>query len=179
MKKGFWLIGLTGTNGAGKGEIAACLKSKGYACYSLSDEIREELARRDREATRDNMIKLGNELRQTFGTDILARRVMAKVRGKAVIDSIRNVQEVAFFRKQKGFILLAVDAPIALRYDRVRMRGRDESALTLAEFEAKEREEMSESPNGQQLRRCLDLADITIGNDGTLEDLRRKLEELL
>jgi dephospho-CoA kinase len=92
------LIGLTGTNGAGKGEAAAYFVSKGYAFFSLSDVIREELERRGEEATRDNLIRTGNELRERFGPDVLARRTMDKVRGPAVIDSIRNTREVAYLR---------------------------------------------------------------------------------
>ena len=37
------LIGLTGTNGAGKGEAAAYFMTKGYAYFSLSDVIRDKL----------------------------------------------------------------------------------------------------------------------------------------
>jgi hypothetical protein len=36
---------------------------------------------------------------------------MKKARGRTVIDSIRNAAEVAFLRRQKGFLLVAVDAP--------------------------------------------------------------------
>ena len=170
------LIGLTGTNGAGKGEVAAYFVRKGFAYHSLSDVIRRELQDRGQAATRDNLIRTGNALRAAEGADVLARRVMAAVTGRSVIDSIRNPEEIAFFRRQEGFILLAVDAPVEVRYARVRGRGRDESARTLAEFIAKENEEMEGSPTGQRLRRCLELADVLILNDGTLESLQHKLE---
>jgi len=172
------LIGLTGTNGAGKGEAAAYFVSKGYAFFSLSDVIREELARRGEPATRDNLIRTGNELRAAFGPDVLARRTMAKVRGPAVIDSIRNAREVAFLRRQPGFVLLAVDAPIEVRFRRTAARGRDESASSLEEFRAKEAEERAGGDTAQQLEACMAAADRLIINDGTIEDLRRKLEEV-
>ena len=92
------------------------MKGPGYAYLSLSDILREELAARGLEAARDNLIRIGNELRAAHGPDILARRTMDRVRGPSVIDSIRNPREVEFFRKQTGFLLLAVDAPIELRY---------------------------------------------------------------
>lgn len=173
------LIGLTGTNGAGKGEAAAYLMSKGYAYFSLSDVIRDKLKEDGFEAGRDNLIRKGNELRRKGGSDILARIVMDKAAGKAVIDSIRNPKEVAILKTRPGFILLAVDAPAALRFERVRKRGRNESALTLEDFVRKEAEENSADPGAQQLRACMAMADRTIINDGTLEELRRKLEELL
>jgi dephospho-CoA kinase len=173
------LIGLTGTNGAGKGEVAAYLIKKSYAYFSLSDIIRETLEEEAVEANRNNLIRKGNELRRKGGPDILARRVVERVRGKAVIDSIRNPSEVAYLKKQAGFILLAVDAPPSLRFERVQKRGRNESARTLDEFIQKEAEENGTDADAQQLRTCMEMADRTIMNDGTLEDLYRKLEELL
>lgn len=173
------LIGLTGTNGAGKGEVANYLVEKGYAYVSLSDEIRADLRRRGKESTRDQLIAAGNALRRRYGADILARRALKKVKGRTVIDSIRNSSEVAFLRRRADFILVAVDAPVELRYTRVLERGREESASTLEEFIAKENEEMTGDRDGQQLRRCLDLADVTIINDGTIDALHRRIEERL
>ena len=179
MKRKASLIGLTGTNGSGKGEVASFFVEKGYAYFSLSDVIREELQKKNQEFTRNNMIRMGNFMRQRFSPDILARMVAKKIEGKAIIDSIRNSREVAYFQGRKNFILLAVDAPAKLRFERVMKRGRQESATSLQEFLAKEAEEMGAEESRQQLLACIDMADHTIINDGTLEDLRKKLEEFL
>ncbi len=179
MKKKSKLIGLTGTNGSGKGEAAVYLKKKGYAYFSLSDVIRNELHKDGKEDSRDNLIQKGNELRKKHGPDILARMVMEKVEGKAVIDSIRNPSEVEYLRREKEFILLAIDAPVELRYERVKQRGRQESVSTLEEFIKKEKEEMTDSEKGQQLHSCMKMADFMIMNDGALEDLHLKLEEIV
>jgi len=173
------LIGLTGPNGAGKGEAAEFLKARGYAYFSLSDEIRGKLREEGKTASRDNMIEKGNALRKQFGPDILARLIMAKVRGKAVIDSIRNVSEVEYLRGRGDFVLVGVDAPAERRFERVKARGRDESAQTLEQFVAKEAEEKGNDAGAQQLDKVVAMADILLVNDGSLEDLRRKLEELL
>ena len=178
-KAGPRIIGLTGTNGAGKGEAAAFFRKKGFVSFSLSDLIREELKKRNLPPTRNNLIRTGNELRCRFGPDVLARRVLRRIKGRAVIDSIRHPQEVDRLRTRPGFRLLAVDAPAALRFERVRRRGRNESAATLEEFLAKEQEEMGRSPEAQQLDLCLQMADVTLLNDSTLEDFHRKLEALL
>jgi dephospho-CoA kinase len=179
MKRRPGLIGLTGTNGAGKGEAAAFFQTRGYACASLSDILREELSARGLPATRDNLIRTGNELRAAFGPDILARRTMDRVTGPTVIDSIRNMLEIAYFRTRKGFVLLAFDAPVELRFGRVAARGRDESAATLEEFRRKEDEERAGGAAAQQLEACMAAADHLVWNDGTIEDLRRKLEKFL
>lgn len=179
MKKEAKLIGLTGTNGAGKGEVAAYLAKKGYVYFSLSDLIREELLKNGKEVTRDNLIKKGNKLREKFGPDILAKLIMKRVKEKAVVDSIRNPNEVEYLRKQKNFILLAIDSPVELRYDRVKKRGRVESASTLQEFIKKEEEEMTNLEKGQQIQNCMKMADFVVINDASLEDLHQMLEEML
>jgi len=173
------LIGLTGTNGAGKGVTAEFFKSRGYAFVSLSDAIREELRRAGIPESRDALIAQGNELRRVFGPDVLARRTLAGIAGPTVIDSIRNPAEVAALREQPGFILLAINAPAALRFERVSLRGRNESAATFEDFLDKEAEEKSADPAAQQIHTCVALADLTITNDGSIEDLHRRLEELL
>lgn len=174
----FRFIGLTGTNGAGKGEVAAFFQKKGYDYVSLSDAIREELRARGLEASRDNLISCGNELREKFGPDILARRAVEKIKGPSVIDSIRNSREVEYLRSLGDFILIAVDAPVEIRFERARKRGRNESAVSLEEFRKKEELEKTTAENSQQLEACLKLADLTITNDGSLEELWKKLEEL-
>ncbi len=173
------LIGLTGTNGSGKGEAAAWLRARGYAYLSLSDVIREELRRDGLAESRDAMIARGNALRRACGPDVLARRVLAKVQGPTVIDSIRNPAEVAVLRDTGRFVLLAFDAPPAVRFERVGRRGRDESAADLDAFLRKEAEERGSDPEAQQLDACIALADIRIANDGSIEDLHRRLEEAL
>jgi dephospho-CoA kinase len=178
MKTAARLIGLTGTNGAGKGEAAAFFMARGYAYFSLSDILREELRARGETVSRDSLIRTGNELRERFGPDVLARRTVAKVGGPAVIDSIRNTHEVAYLRLQPGFVLLAVDAPAEVRFARVAARGRDESAADLESFRKKEEQERAGGATAQQLDACMAAADRLILNDGTIPDLHRKLEEV-
>jgi dephospho-CoA kinase len=179
MNKKARLIGLTGTNGSGKGEAASFFIKKGYAYFSLSDILRNVLRGKGQEITRDNLIQMGNAMREEFSPDILAQLVMKKVKGDSVIDSIRNPKEVEYFRKQEGFILISVDALPEIRYERVKKRGREESVLTLKEFIDKEAEEMSTEERAQQLKVCMNMADFTIQNNGTLHEFHKKLEKLL
>ena len=175
----FRLIGLTGTNSAGKGETAAFFKSRGYGYKSLSDVIRDRLKAEGLEESRDNLIRRGNELRREGGPDILARLAMADLQPPAVIDSIRNTSEITYLKTRPGFVLLAVNAPLDLRFERARLRGRNESASTLEEFTRKEDEERGARPEAQQLDACIALADAVVVNDGTIGDLHRKLEAFL
>src|SRR5574340_248327 len=118
------VIGLTGANGAGKTLVCDYLRSRGFTYHSLSDEIREELARRKDPATRENLIDMGNQLRRDFGPAVLAERVKARLTAghHYVIDSVRNPAEVEALRRLPDFHLLHIDAPIELRYQRARER---------------------------------------------------------
>jgi dCMP deaminase len=176
------IIGLTGTNGAGKTAVAEYLKSKNFQFYSLSDEIREELAGQGKEATRANLIEAGNQLRAEYGPAVLAERIKARLRPdwNYVIDSIRNPYEVRALRAARDFRLLHVDAPVELRYDRVRQRGGARTPASFEEFVELERQELaSANPANQQLRATYELADLTVSNGGTLGELESQLDQIV
>src|SRR2546422_8493832 len=121
------LIGLTGRNAAGKGEVARYLQTKSFYYYSLSDVIRDEIRSRGLQPTRDLLVAVGNELRQKYGAKILAERILAKIEDDKhyVIDSIRNPAEVEAFRAAKHFKLIQIDAPPAIRFQRILNRQRE------------------------------------------------------
>ena len=50
------IIGLTGTNGSGKGTVAEFLKQEGFRYHSLSDELRGVLHQQQVEITLPNLI---------------------------------------------------------------------------------------------------------------------------
>jgi dCMP deaminase len=175
------IIGLTGPNAAGKGEAADYLKEKGFFYTSLSDIIREDLAAIGKEPTRENMIPFGNKLRDEFGPEILAKRAIAKLNGSLniVVDSIRNTAEIQELRKLTDFILIGIDAPLEIRFEREKKRGRVGLPQTFEEFIKLEKEEQSTQKNAQQLNECLKAADSIIFNDWTKDSFRRKIDQII
>jgi dephospho-CoA kinase len=173
------IIGITGPNAAGKGEVASHLIGLGYHYHSLSDVLREELDRAGLPPTRENLIARGNALRAEFGPGALARRIVPRLTGRDVVDSIRNPAEVEVLRACPGFVLLGVDAPLEERFRRAVSRGRPGDGPTLEEFRAREARENSPDASRQQLARTFALADHTVANDGSLEDLRRRVQDLV
>ena len=163
------ILGLTGPNAAGKGEVAKLLVAGGFETFSLSDEIRAELKARGLEPTRDAMIDEGRRLRTEHGLDVLARRVVARFAHgiNQAVDSIRNPEEVRFLKTLPGFFLVLVDAPAEVRFARAGARARPGDPTDLAGFEAAERRELeSGDPAAQQLAATFRLADVVIRNDG-------------
>lgn len=177
------IVGLTGKNASGKGEAAQFLKMHGFTYYSLSDEIREEAKERGIKPGRENLIRLGTELRQMNGPTFLAARVNEKILKypgrNYIVDSIRNPAEVEELRKNADFVLIAVDAPMNVRFDRSARRGRPGDAKTLDEFDSLEEKENLKNPSGQQLDKCIEMADFYISNDGTIKEFHKCLLDLM
>lgn len=178
------IIGITGTNGAGKDTLADYLKKKGFTAYSLSDILREECEIQGLEKNRENLQKIGNDLRRKFGGGILAERVIKKIRenesNNFAITSIRNPQEVHFLKKQNNFLLMNIDAPINLRYQRIKSRKMAEDFVTFEVFkQQEEREKISADPNSQQLIEVAKMSDYHIDNSGTIEELYQKVDKIL
>jgi len=175
------IIGVTGTHASGKDTVA------GYICkkfnttdYSTSAEIGYELDSRGMDQSRPNKFTVANELREALGTGELAKRALGRVREDiAVVSAIRNIGEIEYLKENSKFYLIAVDAPIDMRYDRAVKRERIGDGKTLAEFKAGEEQEIDAGITGQQLVPCMRLADYFIVNDGTIETLGERIEEIL
>jgi dephospho-CoA kinase len=189
------IVGLTGPNAAGKGEVARFLTERGFAYHSLSDVVREEAGARGLDHSRENLIRVGNELRSKVGPGVLADRIAARLRGdggapegkgggrgpggRTVIDSVRSPAEVTVLRTLPGFILLGVNAPIEVRFARSRSRARIGDGATIEEFVRKEALENSTDPAAQQLGQTFALADVVVLNDGTIQQLRSRVAAAL
>jgi len=174
------IIGLTGTNASGKTTVVTYLISKDYEHHSLSDIIRDELRKSDLPETRENLIMKGNELREKYGASVLADRIKSRIKGKnVVIDSIRNPLEIQSLRQLDDFFLIAVDAPVELRYERAKSRNRIENADNLQDFIEIENKEKSEIQINQNITACMQQAEFKLFNDGDTDKLYTKIEEIL
>jgi dCMP deaminase len=78
------------------------------------------------------------------------------------------------------FKLLWVDAAESVRLERIRARGRSGDPETLEALRDSEGRELgSADPAAQQLLAVRELADVSLANDGSLDDLRCRLQEVL
>jgi dCMP deaminase len=176
------IIGLTGRNGAGKGEVAKFLQEAGFHSHSLSDIIREEIRKKGGKVTRKRLIEAGTRLREREGLGVLAERTLKKLSTDRnyVVDSIRNPEEVKVLRRRSDFFLLNVSAPRSARFDRVKKRKRENDPRTLSEFvRLEEKEFRGENPAGQQIFATEKHADAVISNAASLEDLRERVRTIV
>ncbi len=178
-------IGLTGRMASGKGEAVRILSGYGYRAISLSDIVRREAAKVDPQVDRGQMQDIGNRLRWNGGAGVLGRmvreQVLAVEEKRWVIDGIRNPAEVLELKKIGDFFLIGIDSDVPTILARMKRRGRATDMAAEKELRASlEREWGDGEPSGgQQVGRCLAMADFTIANNGTLAELKTRLDEIL
>lgn len=178
------IIGITGTIGAGKGTVVEYLvKNKGFKHFSARELISEEVSIRGLESNRDNMVMVANDLRSKYGSsyvaDELYRRALVS-NNNCIIESLRTVGEIESLRDKENFVLLAVDAEPKIRYKRILERKTTTDNVSYEKFLEDEAKEMkSDDPNKQNLKKCIEMADFVIDNNGTLDELNLKIEEIL
>ena len=182
------VIGLIGTIGSGKDIVREILEKKFNTVSVILSDLLETnaLKKRGIKITRTMQQNLGDELRQKYGTHVLAKIAidfMKKTSEIKIIDGIRNPGEVDFLRQQfsDDLKLIAIDAPQQVRFERIVKRNRDSDPKTWEEFVAvDERDQGKDQPEyGQKVRKCIEMADVVIQNDGSLEELKKKVEEII
>jgi dephospho-CoA kinase len=147
---------------------------------SCSDSIRAWLREQGVDTTREALIEGGRELRRRGGAGVLAEMLLEILDGEdAVVDSIRTPAEVEALRSRGDFFLIEVRADEEARWQRMNARGRAGDPLEKETFLSQEAAEAkSDDEAGQALDATAALADITILNDGTIEELEDKLESV-
>ncbi|MCS7230887.1 MAG: AAA family ATPase [Elusimicrobiota bacterium] len=179
------IIGITGPNAAGKGEVVKYLVKKNFYAGSLSDILRKKAKDYNILPTRDNLIKLGNTLRKKYGSGILAKwfiKDLVKLnKEKVVVDSIRNVEEIKEFKKKfkNKFYLIYVTASLKRRFRFMLKRRREGDPVSYKEFLKIEKMENSKISYHQQINKCKKLRDFLINNNSTLKNLHKKIDIIL
>ncbi|MBU0706585.1 dephospho-CoA kinase [Patescibacteria group bacterium] len=176
------IIGLTGPMASGKSTVVDALKSQGFRHFTLSDIVREECTKRGLEEVRDNLMATGQSLRKEFGAGVLAVRALQKTDENSnwIIDGIRNPAEVDELRKHPHFILIANTAPEDMIVSRILSRKRSDDTMDETAIRTKLRREMGEGepPEGQQLKKCIDMADYVFENVMPIDQVETEFMKL-
>jgi len=185
------IIGVTGTISSGKGKVAEIFRDKGFRHHSFSSEIRQIAKERNIQINRKNLSKLGHDLRLESPHDsILGKRILDTIlkeidKGEKnfVIEGLRDPDEVNSLRKhererpENKFILIGVDAPQEVRFERMKKRGRQGEPETFEEFKKIDDHE-THGNQGQEVGKVMKMADYILKNDKGLEELKKMVEEI-
>jgi dephospho-CoA kinase len=170
------IIGVTGLARTGKNVVADYLKEKyGYQVLVFSDVLREEAAKRGMEPTKMNLSELGDQMRAEGGMGVLAKKLIAKLEDEKdyVLTGFRSPDEVDYIRNEAGgdFYLVEVRAERNVRFKR-----RDDSdPKTEAEFFLRDERDIE----NKGMAKVIEMADYRLENNGTIDQLKRKVDSLL
>jgi dephospho-CoA kinase len=179
------VLGFAGFFASGKTTAARfAARALGCATFALGDEVRRALRAKGKRVTREALQALSAAEKKKFGAGVWARRLAARIRKSkaqiAVVEGFRNLDEVRVFRRAFGkrFVLVAVTAPIELRYSRAKRRMREsERVASLAAFKRSEAREARGA--GWGIAECVATADFEIKNRGSEAALRAKVDALV
>jgi dephospho-CoA kinase len=177
------IIGVTGTNGSGKGELAAYLKTQGFTLYSVRDFLVEEIKRRGLTVERPSMKSVADDLRTQFGAGYILETLYTRAAASgqnSVLESVRAMGEVGFLKQQKDFLLVAVDADLEIRYKRAVLRKSATDDVTFEKFVAQQEAEMkSDDPARMSISDCITAADVVLMNSGSMDEFHAQIDEKL
>ncbi len=168
--------------GSGKTTIASYLKeTHRFSLINMGDIVRNAMSAEGLEINSNSLREFSDKLRKTYGYAAIAQMTI-EVIGKnykgenLCIDGIRSPWEIRYFKDHltDAFIMLAIESPTELRYDRLlaRLRPDDpETRIGLAERDKKE--------EGFGVAEAIKLADFKIQNTSTVEALHREIEGVL
>lgn len=173
------IIGLSGTFASGKDTLAQHLVQKyNFLHVSTGDMVRAVAESEYGNTERPTLVKTANELREKRGPGVLAELALERYEEHKsdytgiIISGVRSLGEVNIIQAKAGIILF-VDAPTEIRYERIKNRHRaNEELLSLEEFvksEELENHKVHDNPAVQDISGVRELADIIVTNNNDIE----------
>ena len=173
------IIAVIGMCGSGKTEVVKFFEEKGFRKVYFGGVVLDEIKKLGLDVNEANEKKVREGLRKEFGMGAMAVKSLDRIKeyfeqGNVVIESLYSWEEYKIVRERFGdaFSLLAVFTAKSLRYER--LSRRPFRPLTKEEAISRDANELENLDKGSPIA----FADHTVMNDGSLEELKSKLEKL-
>lgn len=175
------IIGFAGPLASGKDVCRKYILEKYEAdSTKFSLVLRDILTRLYLPISRENLQTLSLDLRNRFGSDILAQVILKDINNSSkeivIIDGVRRLEDIECFQGLPGFYLISVSADPLIRYERLKARNENagDAEKTYQNFLADcDREAEKEIPA------VMKTAKFNIDNNGSFEDLYQQLEKIM
>ena len=174
------VVSIVGMTGSGKSEVAAMFRENGFATVRFGDITDEAVKKQGLPLTEANERQAREKLRKEHGMAAYARLNLPRIdaalkKSDVVVDGLYSWEEYVFLKEHYGggFIVVAVWASPETRY--ARLESRRIRPLTPVEAAGRDRAEVENLNKGGPIA----LADYTILNDGSVEDMMNQVERIM
>ena len=178
------ILATVGMSGSGKSVVVDYLTEKGYPKVYFGGMIYKEMEKRGIERTEDGESekKFREEIREQEGKDWVVNQVIKEAKDlitagqkRIILDGVYSWTEYKILKKEfpKSLTFIAIVVDKKLRYERVANRpGRSFDAGAIRE---RDRSEIENLEKGGPIA----AADYYILNNGTVEDIYSRVDEIL
>jgi dephospho-CoA kinase len=174
------VVAIVGMAGAGKSEVASVFEEHGFKKIRFGDITDMELRNKGLEPNEENERYIRQQLRKEHGMAAYAKLNLPRIDGSlkssnVVVDGLYSWEEYILLKEYYGgqFTTVAVWASTATRHGRLAHRA--ERPLTLEEAASRDKSEIENSNKGGPIA----MADFTIVNEASLEELEKETERVL
>lgn len=175
------ILALVGMPGSGKSMCAEYLNEQGFYKFRFGQIVVDEVAARNLPLTPQTERDVREDLRTNEGINAIAKRALPQLKealethDTLVVDGLYGFGEYKLLREAFGgqIVVVAIVANRPLRYQR--LSKRPERPLTPQEAQARDYREIETLEKGGPIA----IADYTLLNDGTQQDLIDDLQALL
>jgi len=174
------IIAVIGMCGSGKSEAVKFFEQHGYKKVYFGSVVMDEMKRLGLEVNEANERKTRENLRKEFGMGAMAVKSLPKIEefyktGNVVIESLYSWDEFKIVKEKFGdrFKLLTIYTSKEIRYER--LAKRPFRPLTEEEARSRDYSEIEKLDKGGPIA----FADYLVINEGTLDELNRKLFKYL
>ena len=173
------VVSIVGMAGSGKSEVARVFERNGFKRIRFGDITDEEIKRRGLNLNEENERDVRQQLRKEHGMAAYAKLNLPKIdvllkSTDVVVDGLYSWEEYTLLKSRYGddFHVVAVWASPETRYNRLSRRKL--RPLTVEEAAGRDVAELENINKGGPIA----MADFTIINETSLEDLTREAEKI-
>ncbi len=174
------VVSIVGMAGAGKSEVARVFEKSGFTRIRFGDVTDAEIQRRGLELNESNERYIRELIREEYGMSAYAKLNLPRIDevskySDVVIDGLYSWEEYTFLKTYYGedFYVVAVWASPKTRY--ARLATRQSRCLTEEEAASRDRAEIENANKGGPIA----MADFTIINESSLENLRKEVRKII
>jgi len=174
------VIAIVGMAGAGKSEVARVFEEHNFKKVRFGDITDEELKNKGLEQNEENERYVRQQLRKEHGMAAYAKLNLPRIdrslkSSNVVVDGLYSWEEYILLKEYYGeqFTTVAVWASPATRHGRLARRAK--RPLTLEEANSRDKSEIENINKGGPIA----MADFTILNDASLDELAKETERVL